>query len=267
MIKKFRQDDTAIFNKLKENITYQTLFIDMKGNGIFSYSLKEFTVLIGTIIIPIIFLIATGNKGMASVLPENRWKAILGTILFWGVLLLSFVLYFVLKHIYQSRFLSRFRSRLVIIGLLEVSLITYGSLVLFNIFPHSNVVSMLMMLICYFGLSVWLIKLILDVKIKETLNKRYGQNFKISKMSRYLSSYPAVVLSIVVFAAYFYRTTKSAFILTHNDRPVSFLYNLVGGVGFLLIGLSISLLPTLLFDGELFVRGKLLQKHSEHFRK
>lgn len=76
-----------------------------------------------------------------------------------------------------------------------------------------------------------------------------------------------VVLAIVAFAAYFYRTTKSAFILTQNESPVSFWYNIVGGVGFLLIGLSISLLPTLLFDRELFIRGKILQNHSEYFRK
>lgn len=269
MIKKYMQDDITMFDTLKKNITYQTLVTDTKGkdSSFFSYSLKEIAVLLIILIFPTICLVVLLGDGLSNVSIEDRPKAIVGNILLMAILFLSITFYIMVKHIYRSRYLNRFRSRIIIVGLLEISVVSYASIVLFNIFPHINFVLLSLILISYFVLSICLIKVILDVKIKETLNKKYGQNFQISKVSRYLSSYPVVVLAIVVFAAYFYRTTKSAFILTQNESPVSFLYNIVGGVGFLLIGLSISLLPTLLFDGELFIRGKILQNHSEYFRK
>ena len=254
---------------IDKNITYHTTATDMNrnGNSIISYNFKEFITLVGTCIVPTIFLIAAGNEGINNVLPEYRWKAILGNVLFWGILIFSFVLYFFLKYIYSSRFLNRFRSSLIIVGLLEVSLIIYGSLFLFNIFPHSNFFLMSLTLVIYFIFSILLIKVILEVQIKETLNKKYEQNLKISKWGYYLSRYPAVVLGVIIMSAFVYKSAKSVFILTHNDNPVSFLYSLIGGIGFLLIGLSISLLPTLLFDSELYIRGKILQKNPEYFRK
>ncbi|MDG4965762.1 hypothetical protein OGZ37_04105 [Lactococcus lactis] len=269
MIKKYVQDDTVIFDKFKDTVIYQTLVIDMKGKdtSFFSYSIKEILTLLTVLIPPIVYLISIINYDKGKILPENKYKFIMITGIFLSIVAISLLFYTFLKYIYRSKYLNKFRSRAIIVGLLEISMVSYGSLFLFNIFPHINYIFMLLILISYFVLSISLIKVILDVKIKETLNKRYGQNFQISKVSRYLSSYPVVVFAIVVFAAYFYRTTKSAFILTQNESPVSFLYNIVGGVGFLLIGLSISLLPTLLFDGELFIRGKILQNHSEYFRK
>ncbi|MDN3201187.1 hypothetical protein P0E66_08640 [Enterococcus faecalis] len=183
---------------IDKNIIYHTTATDMNRNGtsIISYNFKEFITLVGTCIIPTIFLVATGNKGINNVLPEYKWKAILGNVLFWGILIFSFVLYFFLKYIYSSRFLNRFRSSLIIIGLLEVSLIIYGSLFLFNIFPHSNFFLMSLTLVIYFIFSILLIKVILEVQIKETLNKKYEQNVKISKWGYYLSRYPAVVLGV-----------------------------------------------------------------------
>lgn len=254
---------------IDKNITYHILAVDMnlKGTSIVSYAFKEVITLILVAIVPVIFLSAVGNQGMKDVPPENNWKFFVICGLFLVILVISILFFMIFKYFYRFRFLRRFRSRIIIIGLLEVSLITYSSLLLFNIFPHFNFPLMLLMLIMYFSLSIVLVKIILEVQIKETLNKKYKQNLKISKWGYYLSRYPAVVLGVIIMSAFVYKSAKSVFILTHNDNPVSFLYSLIGGIGFLLIGLSISLLPTLLFDSELYIRGKILQKNPEYFRK
>lgn len=264
IIKKFKEEN-CMFDALEKNVTYQTLFTDIYGKGSVSYFIKELIIIMGNITVPIIILIALGNTGLSSVPSENKWQILFLIALISGVIIVSFIIWFILKRNYKPKFLNKLRFRLLLIGLLELSAITYGSAFLNNIFPHVNLISLSLLLISYFMLSLWLIKIILDVNIKKTLNKSYEQNFKISKFANYLHLYPAFVLAIIVFGTYSYRVTKSAFIVTHNE-PVSLLYSIVGEIGFLFIALSISLLPTLLFDGELYVRGKLLQNHSEHFR-
>lgn len=271
---RMKKKDSVISNievtseMIDKNITYHTTATDMNrnGNSIISYNFKEFIALLGSFVFPTIFFWVAGFDSSGVAL-EDMYRFNLINILLVLILIISLVLYFFFKYTYRSRFLDRFRFKIIIVGLLEVSLIIYGSLFLFNIFPHSNFSLMSLTLVIYFIFSILLIKVILEVQIKETLNKKYEQNLKISKWGYYLSRYPAVVLGVIIMSAFVYKSAKSVFILTHNDNPVSFLYSLIGGIGFLLIGLSISLLPTLLFDSELYIRGKILQKNPEYFRK
>lgn len=254
--------------ELEKNMTYHQIVIDIDGKdkSFLSYAIKELLLLIGVFVFPTVFFSVAGFD-MSGVAVENRYKFILINALLLFIPICSTVVYLSVKYIYRSRFLNGFKHQIIVIGLLEVSLVSYGSLLLFNLFSHLNIFLMLLILVGYFGLSIGLIKNILDTKIKDSLNKHFGKKFKISKLSNYLSRYPAIVLTTIIFGAFFYRTTKSVFISNNNDSPISFLYTLLGGGGFLLIGLSISMLPTLLFDGKLFIRGKLLQCHSEYFRK
>lgn len=267
LIKQFEENDVML-TKLDEKITYQTLFTDANGSdtSFLSYTVKEIGTLLLMYIFPIIFLSLSLTKGFSDTPVEYRPRAIIGYTLIMLIMIFSTAFFIIMKRHYRSKYLNKFRTRIVIVVLLEISAISYASIVLFKIFPSINYFLLLFVLISYLAFSLWLVKIILVVDIKKTLNKSYGQNIQISKFANYLNLYPGLVLAVVIFGMYFYRSTKAVFIVNHTD-PATLIYSVVGSFGYLLIALSISLLPTILFDGELYVRGKLLQNHPEHFRK
>lgn len=254
---------------IERNITYHKIIVDLKGkdNSLLSYKIKELLTLLIVFIVPLIYLIAMNNYDTENIQSEYKYKFILVNAIFLALVIISVLCYIFLRFTCRHQYLNKFRSQLIIVSLLEISAISYASLFVFIPFSHLNSVTFIAVFLSYVAISLVFVKQILEVKIKEELNKNYGLNLKIGKISYYLSKYPTVVLGVIIFAMIFYRTTKSAFIVTNNNNPVAFVYNIVGNIGFLLIAFSISLLPTILFEGSVFVRGVLLKKYSEQFRK
>ncbi|WP_205408893.1 hypothetical protein [Listeria goaensis] len=91
---------------------------------------------------------------------------------------------------------------------------------------------------------------------------------KSNNVSRRITKIIGVFLIIIIMAIFFYRGNKWWIMnMTGTFDNQSFLVYAVWGIVLLTLLIGFTLLPTLLFSPAKYVRGKLVKKYSEEFRK
>ncbi|MBC1520119.1 hypothetical protein HB912_00480 [Listeria aquatica] len=163
--------------------------------------------------------------------------------------------------------MNQFNFRLMTFLLLEISVTGYSSITIIGSLNKYSPILVEIILILYYLIVYKLVKVIIDTQIYEELNEKYGAQYHMKKWRQMLSRFPIVLLIIIIVVAQGYRVSKSYFIFTHTDSPLSLVYSTIGDLGVVLLALGISLLPTIFFNSEIFVRGILLKNHAEQFRE
>lgn len=269
MKKAYKLINKITFDQARKNMNKQSIQREFVGkeNFLLSYSVKSKLLFISVFIIPIVFFLAMLSYDMDKIPKEGYSIFVMISSLFVAIVLLSMYIYYRITQRNSFPFLNRFKYRLLLFILSEISVAGYSSFFIFGHSEKNTPILLVGIIIAYVFLVNELIKVIINTRVYETLNKTYGSNLEIKKWKQYLSRFPALLLLVSFFCMQAYRMSKSLFIFNNIESPRSIIYPIIGDVGFVIIAISISLLPTVFFDSETFIRGSLLKKYSEKFRE
>lgn len=107
--------------------------------------------------------------------------------------------------------------------------------------------------------------------VLDEINKTFGQNFKVSKILTVMLKFSGLSVVIALVVMQFYRINKSWIMNMTNVSGASsssLMDDVIGVVFGIPLLLVITLIPTFfLFKANLFVRGQVIKKYPEEFRK
>ncbi|WP_088825591.1 MULTISPECIES: hypothetical protein [Listeria] len=270
---KLKQIDKAIseiaFQLAEKNLNEQIIQSGIKGkeNSLISYSLKKMLLFIGTFIAPIIFFSALTSYDMNQVPEKNLYIFWTILLIFIAIVLLSSYVYFKVTRKNPFPYLNQFNFRLLLFLLVEISVVGYSSIMLLNFLNNNSPILIEIILVLYYFIVYRLVKLVISTQIIEELNDSYNSKLNIKNWQQLLSRFPIILFIIMIIAMQGYRVSKSLFIVSHESSLMTDLYYIVGDLGAVLMAICIGLLPTILFNRKIFVRGLILRKYSDEFRK
>ncbi|WP_133296345.1 hypothetical protein [Listeria kieliensis] len=257
------------FEVAENNIKKESIQAGVGGkeNTLMSYFFKKILFFIGSFIVPIIFFLAMTSYDINQVPKSGRYLFITIFFIFIMVILLNVYVYFRMYRKTGFPYLNQFNFRLLAFLLLEISMTGYSSITILGSLNKYNPVLAVAILLLYYLMVYRLVKVIIDTQIYEELNKNYGTKYQIKNWKRLLSRFPIVLFIIIIIGMQGYRISKSYFIFTHVDSPLSMAYSIIGDTGVVLLAICVTLLPTISFNSEIFVRGTLLKNYTEKFRE
>lgn len=253
----------------KKQITKKDIIMGIQGknNSIISYFTRSFVALICSLIVPSILVVI--YIGIAkSEIDDGKWYLLIFPFVWVGLIAGTGIFIFVRTYTRQKfQFLNRYKFRLILLLLLEISISAYGGVYFIIAFHILNPIITFPLLMLYYLFIYRLLKTALCTKVYDELNKRYDQKIKIKKWQLLLSKLPAYFFGLMLIVMQVYRVSRPIFTLNHYDNPGTTIFGVIGDVGYIFVAIAAALMPLILFDADLFIRGKILLRYPEALRK
>lgn len=254
------------FDQADDQIELVEIHQDIYGRDhhIFSFGIKKLFVFLISLIVPCYILITSINHGISHIPAGRLYLDIILNIIFLFLLVIILYSFFFINQRLKLQYLNRYRFQLVIYIIIQSTVIGYGSIYALWMFSTKAWFFVIGTMIFYLGITITCVGILTRTALKETLNEKYGYNLPITKFSKGLQYLIAGAIGLGIMSVYGYRTFKAFFIINQTTPN-----QIIGGLSHvvILIGIMILvLMPTLFFDAELVIRGKLLMKYSEKFR-
>ncbi|MEE9727264.1 hypothetical protein VL806_07885 [Listeria seeligeri] len=241
--------------------------ISGKENTLMSYFLKKILIFISAFIVPIIFFSVMTSYDMNQIAKGGRYLFLTIIFIFIMIVLLNIYVYVRIYWKMNFSYLNQFNFRLLTFLLLEISVVGYSSITILGSLNKYSPFLVVSILVLYYVIVYKLVEVILSTQVYEEFNRNYGLQLQVKKWKQLLSRFPIVLFIIMIIGMQGYRLSKSFFIFTHRDTPLTILYSFIGDLGAVLIAICVALLPTIVFNSKIFVRGALLKKYTEKFRE
>ncbi|MDO1604759.1 hypothetical protein Q2T76_01665 [Lactobacillus sp. YT155] len=260
-------DDISLeeaFDKIKQTDIYQ----DINGteNHLVSFAIKKAIVLILSLIVPMIFLAMVTQVNYAELPPETQPFFIIVVIFVIMVISINLFIYFGFNRKYKNQYLNNFRYRLIVYLLIQFNVIMYGNLYILMLFDGANAYLYLTISFGYWIIELVTVYLVIKGLIKESINNIFERHLPVSKWVNRVYGLVALTAVLIFAGMYMYRVNKAIFIMNGIDDPSQ----LLNGISHIVISLAIMiivLLPILIFNADIYVRAKILDKYSEEFRE
>lgn len=121
-------------------------------------------------------------------------------------------------------------------------------------------------IILSYGFSFLLVRARINTYVKEAFGEIHNSKKRV--FSKTITKILSVFLAVVIIAILFYRGNKWWLINMNTTVEASgFLQYAIWGIGLLVLLIGFTLLPTLLFSPSQYVKGRLIKKYAEEFRK
>lgn len=124
----------------------------------------------------------------------------------------------------------------------------------------------LLYIILSYGFSFLFIRARTNTYVKETFGEIHNSKKRV--FSKTITKILSIFLAVVIISILFYRGNKWWLINMNTTLETSgFLQYAIWGIGLLVLLIGFTLLPTLLFSPSQYVKGRLIKKYAEEFRK
>ncbi|MDR0299760.1 MAG: hypothetical protein LBI13_06720 [Streptococcaceae bacterium] len=249
------------FEQAKEKISFQDVYEDMHGKEgmIGNFALRTFVTLLFSVAISVFVLVWFYFEGDYY----NLKPSVVNIGISWIAVVMPFC-FFLFYRIRYGKYsqLNKFKNNIVIFLSIQTTFIYIAFLVLKNIVTTPFIDWYFLGLLI---ISVYLVYKIWSYQVILSLNKNYDLHLTYSSWIEWLNKYLIAVATLTILSMWFYAHFKWGLTPGSSDG-LSLLTGVIGYIVKIVGTISLSLLPVLLvFNSDVYVRGKLLEKYSSQF--